>query len=328
MSRPGSSRQEADPVIGSYRDFRRAMKGQTSHTLRGLYDRHYYERHVGSRELAELYFTSLGLAPTPFTEPALELANLTPDDRILDVGCGRGEMVFQSAARGAQATGVDFSDAAIDMANETRGKHDPEIRDRVTFVQGDAEALPFGNRSFTKAFLLDVVEHLEGRELLEVLREISRVLSDEGTLIVHTTENRWNNTWGYRLLVALAKIRRRQAPTPPAVANYQLVQSDPDLDERKVLIHINEQSVPSLKLALLRSGFESRVWLAEPDRILGPETGRIGDRLKRLIFRLGHLKLLYGNHIFAVARPRRRLRSASRPDSVEHKDDHESGRSV
>jgi SAM-dependent methyltransferase len=210
------------------------------------------------------------------------------------------------------------------MANETRGKHDPEIRDRVTFVTGDAESLPFGDRSFTTAFLLDVVEHLEERELLQVLREICRVLSDHGTLVVHTTENRWNNTWGYWLLVALAKLRRREAPTPPAVANYQLVQSDPDLDERKVLIHINEQSVLSLKLALLRSGFSSRVWLAEPDRILGPTREGIGDRLKRMIFRLGHLKLLYGNHIFALATPRGRLRSTSHPDPVEGKHDHES----
>lgn len=310
MTRSHSSRQEAEPAIGSYRDFRRAMRGQSSHTLRDLYDRQYYERHVGSRELAELYFTSLGLAPTAFTEPPLKLASITPDDRVLDVGCGRGEVVFQSAARGATATGIDFSDAAIDIANETRSKHAPEIRDRVTFIKGDAESLPFRDHAFTKAFLLDVVEHLEERELLRVLREIARVLCTDGTLIVHTTENRWNNTYGFWLQVALARMRRRPAPAQPAVANYQLVQSDPELDERKVLVHINEQSVLSLKLALLRSGFASRVWLVEPDLNLGPKPGA-GDRLKMAIFRLGHLKLLYGNHIFAVATPRRRFRFAS-----------------
>jgi ubiquinone/menaquinone biosynthesis C-methylase UbiE len=311
MTRPVSSRQQADPVIASYRDFRRAMKGRTSHTLRELYDRQYYERHVGSRELADLYFTSLGLAPTAFTEAPLSLANITPDDRVLDVGCGRGEIVFQSAARGATATGIDFSDAAIDIAIETRSKQSPEIRNRVTFINGEAESLPFRDRSFTKAFLLDVVEHLEGHELLRVLREVARVLCDDGTLIVHTTENRWNNTYGYWLQLALARIRRREAPQQPAVANYQLVRSDPDLDERKVLIHINEQSVLSLKLALLRSGFASRVWLAEPDLNLGPKLGA-GDRLKRTIFRLGHLKLLYGNHIFALATPRRRSHLTAR----------------
>jgi len=306
------TRPEPDELaITSYRDFRRATRGQTSHTLRDLYDRHYYERHVGSRELAELYFTSLGLAPTPFTETPLKLANVTPDDRVLDVGCGRGEVVFQSAARGATATGVDFSDAAIEIANDTRGKQTPEIRERVTFINGDAESLPFGDRSFTKVFLLDVVEHLEKRELLQVLRETARVLRDEGTLIVHTTENRWNNTYGYWLQLALARIRRAETPKQPTVANYQLVRSDPDLDEDKVLMHINEQSVLSLKLALSRSGFASRVWLVEPDLNLGPKPGA-GDRLKKMIFRLAQLKLLYGNHIFAVATPRQKFRVASR----------------
>ena len=310
MTRPASSPREGEPEIASYRDFRRATKGHTSRSLRDLYDRQYYERHVGSHELAELYFTSLGLAPTPFTDPPLRLANITPEDRVLDVGCGRGEIVFQAAAKGATATGVDFSDAAIEIATETRGKHSPEIRDRVTFIEGNAESLPFQDRSFTKAFLLDVVEHLERHELLRVLREIARVLRDDGTLIVHTTENRWSNTYGHRLQLALARIRHVEAPQQPAVANYQQVRSDPDLDEQKVLVHINEQSVLSLKLALLRAGFTSRVWLIEPELNLGP-TPTVGERVKRTIFRLGHLKLLYGTHIFAVATPRRSFRSGT-----------------
>lgn len=303
MTRPARD----EPAITSYREFRRATKGQTSQTLRDLYDRQYYERHVGSKELAERYFTSLGLAPTPFTEPPLKLAKITPEDRVLDVGCGRGEIVFQSAARGARATGIDFSEAAIEIANETRSKHSSDIQDRVTFIKGNAESLPFEDRSFTKAFLLDVVEHLEKHELLRVLREAARVLRDDGTLIVHTTENRWNNTYGYWLLRAVSRILRREPPKQPAVDNYQQVRADPDLDERKVLIHINEQSVVSLKVALRRAGFASRVWLIEPDLNLGSERGT-GNRLKRTIFRLGHLKLLYGNHIFALATPRRRAR--------------------
>jgi ubiquinone/menaquinone biosynthesis C-methylase UbiE len=310
MTRPESSPQEPG-AITSYRDLRRATRGHTSQSLRGLYDRRYYERHVGSQELADLYFTSLGLAPTPFTEPPLELASITPDDRILDVGCGRGEIVFQSAARGAQATGIDFSAAAIAIADETRSKQSAEMRERVTFTQGNAESLPFEDRSFTKAFLLDVVEHLEKHELLHVLRELARVLRDDGTLIVHTSENRWNNTYGYWLLLALARLRRKQAPEQPAIANYQAVRSNPELDESKVLMHINEQSVLSLKLALLRAGFFSRVWLIEPNLGLGPQL-TVSDRLKRTVFRLGNLKLLYGNHIFALATPRRSSWSAAR----------------
>src|SRR4051794_27466364 len=100
-----------DVEIGSYRRYRRLIKGHSAKSLQHLYDDEYFRRHVGSKEHAEAYFVSKGLAATEFTTKPLAFGRLQPGDRVLDVGCGRGEIVFQAAARGAYAVGLDFSEA-------------------------------------------------------------------------------------------------------------------------------------------------------------------------------------------------------------------------
>lgn len=255
--------------------------------------------------MARQYFDSLGLAATRYTERPLGLAKIAPDDYVLDVGCGRGEIVFQSAARGASATGIDFSSSAIEIASETRLRHEPAIRDRTRFLESNGESLPFAERSFNKVFMVDVVEHLGPAELRGVLTEILRVIRDDGMLIVHTTENRWNNTYGYWLDRGLRAIHRRPPAPAPTVAAYQRVRADPDLDERKWFMHVNEQSVASLKLALTRAGFSNRVWIGESGNVWNDKPGR-ANAVKRVVYDRTHLELLCGDHIFATATPRHR----------------------
>src|SRR5205807_2624150 len=79
--------------------------------------------------------------------------------RVLDVGSGRGEVVFNAAKSGATAVGIDYASAALSLARGMLGQH-PEIRDRVLFLHGDARCMPLVSASFDRAFMLDVVEHL------------------------------------------------------------------------------------------------------------------------------------------------------------------------
>jgi ubiquinone/menaquinone biosynthesis C-methylase UbiE len=289
--------------IKSYRDYRELIRNQTSSAIRDLYDAAYYEKHVGDKNLAEAYFASNGLASTPFTALPLALAEIEPGHRVLDVGCGRGEIVFQSADRGARVTGIDYADAALEIARATRERHSAALRDRTTLVQSDATRLPFADESFDRAFLLDVVEHLAPQELRRALREIRRVLAPGGRLVVHTSPNVWTRTFGFHLLRMLTFMRRRPPPQHPLVVAYQELESDPDYDPRKLVLHINEQSVLSLKVNLVRSGFKSHVWLESQGAIFGERAGLAGATLRRTYRALG-LKFLFGSDIYAVARPR------------------------
>lgn len=292
-----------DPAaIRSYRDFRRAVRGLTAVDLRELYDTLYYSKHVGNAELAGLYFESDGLAPTEYTQKPLELARINPGDRILDIGCGRGEIVFQAAQRGATATGIDFSPSAIEMARETSTRLPEDLRARTTLLCGSGSALPFAPGSFDTAFMLDVVEHLSQDELADVLVEVRRVLVGNGRLVVHTTPNRWARTYGFWVRSTAVRMSGRPAPVHPLVAQLRELDDDPEYDARTCFLHINEQSPLSLKRSLRQARFRSCVWL---EHTANPWLGRsqTGARALRLTYDTLGLRFLFGSDLFAVASP-------------------------
>jgi 2-polyprenyl-3-methyl-5-hydroxy-6-metoxy-1,4-benzoquinol methylase len=298
-----------DPgAVRSYRHFRRLLSRHTSESLRGLYDRGYYTRQVGSREFADLYFSSGGLAPTPYTELPLTAGEVRSGERVLDLGCGRGELVFQAADRGAHAVGVDFAESAIEIARETREGLPAEVRARTDFVLGRADEVSFPNGAFDKVFLVDVAEHVTARELVATLREARRVLAPGGRIVVHTTPNRWSRSYGHWLRALAHFARGRRPPPDPIVAELRRLDADPRYDARKLFMHVNEHSVLSLKLAFLRAGLRSRITIATPG---GP---RRAPGMRRaaltLAYRLLGLKLVFGTNLLGVARdPRSRIRS-------------------
>ena len=73
-------------------------------------------------------------------EPLLDAAGVTAGMRVLDVGCGLGDLAAAAAARGAVATGTDLAEGMVEAA---RGRH-PGLE----FVLADGEALPFEDGAF------------------------------------------------------------------------------------------------------------------------------------------------------------------------------------
>jgi SAM-dependent methyltransferase len=96
-------------------------------------------------------------------------------DRILDLGCGSGRTLAWNAQSGAALTGIDI---APYFAEEAIGGSD--------LVLGDLRRLPLRDGAFTKAWSLDVLEHLSRPALVEMLAEANRVLAPGGALFVYT----------------------------------------------------------------------------------------------------------------------------------------------
>jgi ubiquinone/menaquinone biosynthesis C-methylase UbiE len=286
--------------VDSYRDFKRVIRGQTSRSMHASYDRRYFETSTGGKESAAVCRESMGLAETRYTGLPIRIAATRPGDRVLDVGCGRGEVVFQTASIGAVSTGIDFSEHAIAMASELRESHSGDIRERTRFVLADAQDLPFSDRSFDKVFLLDVVEHVSNEELHASLKEIKRVLSQEGILIIHTSQNLWTRRYGYWLESLISLVMTGKRPVHPIVAWYRSLEVSPESNAKYMLQHINEQSVLSLKLALRRCEYRNVVWVADPRN---PWSGRedIKGRLLGCLYWLLRVKYIHGEDICAVA---------------------------
>ena len=63
---------------------------------------------------------------------AQRIAERLAGSKVLDIGCGRGELLYYSAMRGAAyALGIDYSEAAVELAQETAKRLPLELRDRV-----------------------------------------------------------------------------------------------------------------------------------------------------------------------------------------------------
>ncbi|MEX2225303.1 MAG: methyltransferase domain-containing protein [Dehalococcoidia bacterium] len=110
---------------------------------------------------------------------AFLLPHLTPNMRLLDVGCGPGSITIGLAAALApgETTGVDASDEAIDSA---RRRATEENCTNVRFEVADAYALPFEDATFDAAFMHAVLQHLA--DPLAALREVRRVLKPGGVI--------------------------------------------------------------------------------------------------------------------------------------------------
>jgi demethylmenaquinone methyltransferase / 2-methoxy-6-polyprenyl-1,4-benzoquinol methylase len=103
----------------------------------------------------------------------LDAVDARPGQRVLDVATGTGLVAFGLAQRGADVLGLDQSEDMLAGARRRLAAH-PELSDRLTFVQGEAERLPFGDREFDALTFTYLLRYVDDREA--TMRELARVL--------------------------------------------------------------------------------------------------------------------------------------------------------
>jgi SAM-dependent methyltransferase len=104
----------------------------------------------------------------------LDAAAVRAGTRVLDVGCGSGDLCAAAGARGARATGVDLAEGMLRAAREAH----PELDLR----RADAEDLPFADASFDAALAAFLVNHLPHPE--RGAAELRRVVAPGGRVAV------------------------------------------------------------------------------------------------------------------------------------------------
>jgi ubiquinone/menaquinone biosynthesis C-methylase UbiE len=113
----------------------------------------------------------------------IEHLHLGDHRRVLDVGCGPGSLWQDPRAKLApegRVTLLDLSEGMLAQARECLSAR----RDRCSFVQGDAQALPFAGGSFDAVFAGHCLYHIPDRG--RALAEIHRVLEPGGRLYAST----------------------------------------------------------------------------------------------------------------------------------------------
>jgi ubiquinone/menaquinone biosynthesis C-methylase UbiE len=221
---------------------------------------------------------------------AFALAEVKPGMTILDVGCGRGEIVRHCVQLGADAYGVDYAPVAVQMAGQVLAAM--EATSQTGIALADAKKLPFPDKSFDRLLMFDIVEHLHPWELDEAMQDARRVLKDDGRLIIHTAPNVWYDRYAYPV------VRRFRLMTG---ANPETYPQDPRqfLVGHNTHVHVNEQSQWSLSRVLKRNGFDGKVWLASPPQNRS-ENSALG-LLRKLAFGTPPLRWFFEREVFAVA---------------------------
>ncbi len=102
-----------------------------------------------------------------------------PGMRILDVATGTGMVAFAVAARGAEVTGIDQSEAMLDGARARLGRT-PELTGRLSFVLGEAESLPFADGEFDGLSFTYLLRYVD--DPTATMRELARVLTPGGRI--------------------------------------------------------------------------------------------------------------------------------------------------
>ena len=85
-------------------------------------------------------------------EKMLDLAKVTADDFVVDLGSGDGRMVIAAAKRGARAMGVEFNPEMVKLARQNAVE--AGVGDRATFVEGDMYEADISKATVLALFLL------------------------------------------------------------------------------------------------------------------------------------------------------------------------------
>lgn len=230
--------------------------GMESNVIREAYDTRYYLRDcAGWESFGETRSHDL---PDPRLRCVFDLAMMRQPQRVLDLGCGRGEIAYQAAAQGCEVVAVDYSPAAIEIARSTLTDAPMGIKDRVTLLCEDASGIELPT-PVDVAVAGDLVEHMAPVELERLYATVARQLAPEGLFVIHTFPNKWYYDYDFP--------RRRRIAL--SVGAY-LPANPRSRFER--LMHINEQSPRVLRRQLLKHFPHVLLWFgssADPAGSLG-----------------------------------------------------------
>jgi ubiquinone/menaquinone biosynthesis C-methylase UbiE len=144
---------------------RESLKTPENRALARQFGKDYFD---GSRETGYGGFSYNSRFWQPVIPDLVEHFGITPESAILDVGCGKGFMLFdfQQLVPGVTVSGIDVSQYAIDNSV-------PEVRSHLSL--GNATQLPFEDKSFDFVFAINTIHNLEPEPCALALREIQRV---------------------------------------------------------------------------------------------------------------------------------------------------------
>jgi len=116
----------------------------------------------------------------PVAKDIVKHFNLKKNDKVLDIGCGKGFLVKDLLNLGIDAYGIDVSQYALENCEK-------EVVGRLKI--GSAEKLPFPDNSFDAVISINTIHNLSKSECLKAVQEIERLAPGKGFIQVDSYKN-------------------------------------------------------------------------------------------------------------------------------------------
>jgi precorrin-6B methylase 2 len=115
--------------------------------------------------------------PTPqaLVEKMLDMAKVTPQDFVIDLGSGDGRTVITAAKRGARAMGIEYNPDMVELSKRNAAKEG--VSDKATFVKADLFETDFSKAQVVTMFLLPSI-NLKLRPKILDLKPGTRIVSN------------------------------------------------------------------------------------------------------------------------------------------------------
>lgn len=218
---------------------------------------------------------------------AFDFASVEPGMHVLDLGCGRGEIVRHVARMRAISIGIDYARAAVQLTQRVMQGE----TGKYGLARADAKLLPFAADAFDRVLMFDVVEHLHPWELDACLAEVWRVLKPSGRIVVHTAPNRWYDAYAYPVVRTVRTMmgQGQRYPKNPRALNVEI----------NTEVHVNEQDILRMRRYLTRASFQNvKVWLDTPPQNRGE--GTVLSALRHVAFNWVPFTWFFQREVFAV----------------------------
>lgn len=209
-----------------------------------IYTNKYYKNH-------SVNFSNIVKKIKPYIRCKKELS-------ILDLGCGAGDLSIYLASKSMKVIGVDYSKDAISIAKKKSIILPKRFRNNIKFHQIDARNLDYKSNFFDLIISVDVFEHISKDDLETVMCKISRILKQDGKLIVLTEPNKIYLDFTHKyyvypistLLVLLNKLLTKH--------DYPNIFKDPRNELHKEQ-HVNEPTKFYLNKLFKRHNFKGEI---------------------------------------------------------------------
>lgn len=207
---------------------------------------------------SEQFKKSRGQTLHPRVMYLLSKIPLSANDIVLDVGCGRGDVVLHLAKFVKKAIGIDYSSDGIALAKDIREKTPKSIQQKTSFHVMNIKKLHFPNNSIDVVICIDVLEHLYKPEVEIALQEISRVLKKDGVFFFHTGPNKILEDFTYPLYIR--PVNRVLTKLDQYMKNiiYASLPNDPRTQHQKEQ-HVNEPTYFYIHNVMRKHGFAEKI---------------------------------------------------------------------